>query len=161
MPVWLGSGVLAAVLLYAVLRWFATARAADVALALRTLAAVFSALASTGLVFSGRLGLAVVTVAATAVAVRSLVLAGRAAGAGSGLASLIDWPGLRARPLFRDGSRRPRGARGVDGRCGHRKERRARGASPGRERLTRVSLVGSLIGTSLMDRPVRQAGRGP
>jgi hypothetical protein len=89
MLVWLGGGVLAAVLLYAGLRWFATARAADLALALRTFAAAFSALASTGLVFSGRFGFAIITVAATVMAVRSLVLAGRAAG-GSGPAPHSD-----------------------------------------------------------------------
>ena len=59
MPVWLGCGVLAAVLLYAGLRWFANARAGDIAHALRTFAAVFSALASTGLVFSHRFGFAI------------------------------------------------------------------------------------------------------
>src|SRR4051794_29090941 len=84
MLAWLGGGVLVAVLLYAGLRWFAKARAADIALALRTFAAVFSALASTGLVFSHRFGFAVITVAATAMAVRSLVLAGRTSGSASG-----------------------------------------------------------------------------
>jgi hypothetical protein len=83
MLAWIGGGVLVAVLLYAGLRWFAKARAADNALALRTFAAVFSALASTGLVFSHRFGFAVITVAATAMAVRSLVLAGRATGGGA------------------------------------------------------------------------------
>ena len=58
----LGGGVLVLGLLYAGLRWFAKARAADIALALRTFAAVFSALASTGLLFTGRFGFAVVTV---------------------------------------------------------------------------------------------------
>jgi hypothetical protein len=80
MLLWLGGGVLAAVLLYAGLRWFANARAGDIAHALRTFAAVFSALASTGLIFAGRLGFAVITLAATAVAIRSLVVAGRAPG---------------------------------------------------------------------------------
>src|SRR3954464_11514291 len=83
MLAWLGGGVLVVVLLYAGLRWFAKARAADIALALRTFAAVFSALASTGLVFSHRFGFAVITVAATAMAVRSLVLAGRTMGGGA------------------------------------------------------------------------------
>src|SRR4051795_13355878 len=41
------------------------------------------------------------------------------------------------------------------GSAGHRKERRSRGASPGRERPTRATLVGPRIGTSLTDRPVR------
>ena len=83
MLAWIGGGVLVAVLLYAGLRWFAKARAADIALALRTFAAVFSALASTGLVFSHRFGFAVITVAATAMAVRSLFLAGRTMGGGA------------------------------------------------------------------------------
>jgi hypothetical protein len=78
MLLWLGGGVLAAVLLYAGLRWFANARAGDIAHALRTFAAVFSALASTGLIFAGRFGFAVITLAATVVAIRSLVVAGRA-----------------------------------------------------------------------------------
>jgi hypothetical protein len=76
---WFAGGVLAALVAYAALRWFASARASDVAQALRTFAAVFSALASTGLIFAGRWGPAVVTVAATAMAIRSLVNAGRGA----------------------------------------------------------------------------------
>jgi hypothetical protein len=76
---WLAGGVLAALALYAALRWFAAARASDVAQALRTFAAVFSALASTGLIFAGRWGPAIVTVAATAMAIRALVNAGRGA----------------------------------------------------------------------------------
>ncbi len=79
MLTWLAGGVLAALALYAALRWFASARASDVAQALRTFAAVFSALASTGLIFAGRWGPAIVTVAATAMAVRSLLNAGRGA----------------------------------------------------------------------------------
>ena len=82
MLAWFGGGVLVAVLLYAGLRWFASARAADIAHAVRTFAAVFGALASTGLVLSGRFGFAAITVAAAVTAVRSLVLAGRAAGEG-------------------------------------------------------------------------------
>ena len=72
-------GLAALGLLYLLLRWFATAPARDLAQALKTFAAVFSALASTGLLLTGRLGLAIVTVAATVMAVRSLVQGPRAA----------------------------------------------------------------------------------
>ena len=72
-------GLAALGLLYLLLRWFATAPTRDLAQALKTFAAVFSALASTGLLLTGRLGLAVVTVAATVMAVRSLVQGPRAA----------------------------------------------------------------------------------
>lgn len=73
----LGAAVLVAVILYLALRWFASARPGDVAHALRTFAAVFSALASTGLIVAGRLGLALITVAATVMAVRALLAARR------------------------------------------------------------------------------------
>jgi hypothetical protein len=72
-------GLAALGLLYLLVRWFATARARDLAQALKTFVAVFSALASTGLLLTGRLGLAIVTVAATVMAVRSLVQGPRAA----------------------------------------------------------------------------------
>lgn len=71
----LGLVVLGAALLGA--RWFVATAPADLARALRTFAAVFSALASTGLIFSGRFGLAVITIAATVMAVRSLRGPGR------------------------------------------------------------------------------------
>jgi hypothetical protein len=65
-------GLALAVLLYLFLRWFTTASARDLATALKAFAAAFSALASTGLLLSGRLGLAFVTVAATVMALRAL-----------------------------------------------------------------------------------------
>jgi hypothetical protein len=72
-------GLALAALLYLFLRWFANASARELATALKTFAAGFSALASTGLLFTGRFGLAVVTLAATAMAVRALVLGRRGA----------------------------------------------------------------------------------
>lgn len=76
-------GLLAFGALYLLGRWFVRVSAQDLAQALRSFAAVFSALASTGLLLTGRLGLAVITVAATVMAVRSLVTAGRGGGAGA------------------------------------------------------------------------------
>lgn len=87
----LGLAVLAVLLLLG--RWFTHASAHDLAQALRTFLAVFSALASTGLLLTGRLGLAVVTVAATVMAVRSLINAGRGAdpiAAGGGNSSSVE-----------------------------------------------------------------------
>lgn len=60
-------------LLILLARWFVAIPAGDLVQALRTFVAVFTALASTGLLLSGRIGLAVVTLAATVMAVRSLV----------------------------------------------------------------------------------------
>lgn len=53
-------------------RWFTSVPASDVAQALRAFVAAFGALASTGLIYSGRLGLAVVTIGAAAYAIHSL-----------------------------------------------------------------------------------------
>lgn len=66
-------------LLYLVARWFASASTRQLAQAFTTFAAVFSAMASTGLLLTGRLGLAIVTVAATVMAVRALVQGPRGA----------------------------------------------------------------------------------
>lgn len=68
-----GTAALALVLLAA--RWLARVSASDLAQAARTFVAVFSALAGTGLIFLGRYGLALVTLAAAAMALRSLVKA--------------------------------------------------------------------------------------
>jgi hypothetical protein len=76
---WLLAGTALAVGLALVLRWLATVPASDLAQAIRTFIAVFSALASTGLIFLGRFGLALVTLAATIMAVRSLLRARRGA----------------------------------------------------------------------------------
>ncbi len=66
-------------LLYLVARWFVSASTRQLAQAFTTFAAVFSAMASTGLLLTGRLGLAIVTVAATVMAVRALVQGPRGA----------------------------------------------------------------------------------
>ncbi len=79
MLAWIGGGALVLVLLYATLRWFITARPGDLATAARTFLAVFSLLASTGLIFTGRFGLALITVAATVMAIRALILSRRGA----------------------------------------------------------------------------------
>lgn len=76
---WLLAGAVLLLGLLLLLRWLATVPASDLAQALRTFAAVFSALASTGLIFMGRFGLAVVTLAATAMALRSLLRTRRGA----------------------------------------------------------------------------------
>ena len=76
---WVAGGVLMLVLLYTGLRWFVGARPSDLAHAARTFAAAFSALASTGLIFTGRFGLALITVAATAMAVRAVLVSRRGA----------------------------------------------------------------------------------
>ena len=76
---WVAGGVLMLVLLYTGLRWFVGARPSDLAHAARTFAAAFSALASTGLIFAGRFGLALITVAATVMAARAVLLSRRGA----------------------------------------------------------------------------------
>ncbi|GBD45048.1 DnaJ-like protein DjlA [bacterium HR40] len=76
---WLVAGALLLLGALVLLRWLATVSPSDLAQALRTFVAVFSALASTGLVFMGRFGLALVTLAATAMAVRALLRARRGA----------------------------------------------------------------------------------
>ena len=65
-------GVLALVVLYLLARAFVAMPARDVAHALKTFGAAFAALAGTGLLFTGRFGLALVTLGATAMAVRAL-----------------------------------------------------------------------------------------
>ncbi len=67
------------ILLLIGLRWFATAPVSDLAQAVRTFIFVFSALASTGLIYAGRFGLALVTLAAMVMAVRSFLKARRGA----------------------------------------------------------------------------------
>lgn len=76
---WLLAGVAVLTGLILLLRWLASVPPSDLARAVRTFLAVFSALASTGLIFAGRFGLALVTLAATFMAVRSLLRARRAA----------------------------------------------------------------------------------
>jgi hypothetical protein len=76
---YLALGMGAFLLLYIAGRWFATVPARDLALAIKTFVAVFSALASTGLLLTGRIGLALMTVAATVMAVRAIVQSRRGA----------------------------------------------------------------------------------
>ncbi|MFO1071553.1 MAG: hypothetical protein U1E17_02400 [Geminicoccaceae bacterium] len=76
---YLALGLAAALLCYLGLRWFARVSPRDLAVALRAFAAAFSALASTGLLLTGRLGLALITLAATVMAVRTLVQGQRGA----------------------------------------------------------------------------------
>lgn len=59
--------------LFALGRWYATASTADIAQGLRTFVAVFSGLAGTGLLLTGRLGLAFITLVATVLAVRAVM----------------------------------------------------------------------------------------
>jgi hypothetical protein len=61
----LGLGLLAS-------RWYARASPHDLAQGGRTFAAVFSGLASTGLLFTGRFGLALITIVATFMAIRAI-----------------------------------------------------------------------------------------
>jgi hypothetical protein len=76
---YLALGLAALGLLYLAARWFVSTPTRQLAQALTTFAAVFSAMASTGLLLTGRLGLAIVTVAATVMAVRALVQGPRGA----------------------------------------------------------------------------------
>ena len=73
----LGLGAMGLLLL--LLRAFVASSPRDLAHALKTFAAVFSALASTGLLFTGRFGLALVTLGATAMAIRALLRGPRGA----------------------------------------------------------------------------------
>jgi hypothetical protein len=70
--VWLLVGAAGFAVCYFALRWFATVPPGDLAKALRTFIAVFAALAGSGLIFMGRLGIAVVVVAAAVMAFRAL-----------------------------------------------------------------------------------------
>ena len=72
-------GLLVLLLLYGLARGFLAVPAPQLAHGLKTFAAAFTALAGTGLLFTGRIGLAFVTLAATAVAVRALILGPRGA----------------------------------------------------------------------------------
>jgi hypothetical protein len=72
-------GLLALLVLYLLARGFIAVPAPQLAHGLKTFAAAFTALAGTGLLFTGRVGLAFVTLAATAVAVRALLVGPRGA----------------------------------------------------------------------------------
>ncbi len=76
---WLLLALLAAVLAVLALRWLATVPASELARAIRTFVAVFGSLLGAGLVYAGRVGLAIAALAAAAVALRSLWRARRPA----------------------------------------------------------------------------------
>lgn len=99
---WLAAGVLVLVVVVTLGRWFVAMPASDLAHAVRTFLAVFGALASTGLVMFGRFGLAIVAIAATVMAVRSLLAIRRGPdpltdGEPAGPASAVDtaWLAMR------------------------------------------------------------------
>jgi len=66
------AGLLTFGLLLLLARWLAQASTHDLAQGARTFVAVFSALASTGLLFAGRFGLAFITIVATIMAIRAV-----------------------------------------------------------------------------------------
>src|SRR6476660_20125 len=76
---YLAFGLLLLLTLYALARGFVAVPAPQLAHGLKSFAAAFAALAGTGLLFTGRIGLALVTLAATAVAARALIWGPRGA----------------------------------------------------------------------------------
>ena len=66
----LGLLLLIAFLIFA--RWYTTVNPARLAQGIRAFVAAFGALAGTGLLFAGRFGLALITVAAVVMAVRAM-----------------------------------------------------------------------------------------
>ena len=66
------SGLVALGLFHLLARWLVQASTHDLAQGARTFVAVFSALASTGLLFAGRFGLAFITIVATIMAIRAI-----------------------------------------------------------------------------------------
>jgi DnaJ-domain-containing protein 1 len=88
---YLSAGAAALALLLIVARWLSRLSPSDLAQAARTFLAVFTGLAATGLILFGRYGLAIATLAAAAMAFRSLIkarggvepLEAEAAGAGA------------------------------------------------------------------------------
>lgn len=65
-------GLAALALLYLLARWFATVPTRDLAVALKAFAAAFAALAGTGLILTGRVGLALITLAAVVMAAHAV-----------------------------------------------------------------------------------------
>ena len=98
---YLAFGLLLLLTLYALGRGFVAVPAPQLAHGLKSFAAAFAALAGTGLLFTGRIGLALVTLAATAVAVRALVWGPRGAdslrGQGGGQNSSVETEWLQMR----------------------------------------------------------------
>ena len=77
-------GAVALVLVLLAVRSFVRASPANLAQGLRAFVAAFSALASTGLLFSGRFGLALITIGATVMAIRAMSRAQGGAGSFGG-----------------------------------------------------------------------------
>jgi hypothetical protein len=84
MALYLLLGVLLLVLALVVARSFVQTSPAHLAQGVRAFIAAFSALASTGLLFAGRLGLALITIGATFMALRALSRARNSAGSFGG-----------------------------------------------------------------------------
>ena len=72
MGLWLIGAFLIVAALWLVLRWFVTANPHNMARGMKSFIAGFSALAGTGLLLTGRVGLAVVVVAAAVMAIRAM-----------------------------------------------------------------------------------------
>lgn len=91
---YLALGLLGLTLLYLLGRSFVALPARDLAHALKTFGAAFAGLAGTGLLFTGRVGLALVTFGATAMAIRALWRGSRGAdpmqGGGSTTGSSVE-----------------------------------------------------------------------
>lgn len=73
MLLYLSAGAASLAVLLVLARWLARLSPSDLTQAARTFVAVFSTLAGTGLIFLGRYGLAIVTLAAAVMALRSLI----------------------------------------------------------------------------------------
>ena len=80
MGLYLLFGAILLVLAMVAARAFVQARPAQLAQGVRAFLAAFSALASTGLLFTGRFGLALITIGATFMAIRAMSRAGAGAG---------------------------------------------------------------------------------
>jgi hypothetical protein len=80
MGLYLLFGAILLVLALLAARAFVQARPAQLAQGVRAFLAAFSALASTGLLFTGRFGLALITIGATFMAIRAMSRAGAGAG---------------------------------------------------------------------------------
>jgi hypothetical protein len=131
MMAYIALGLLGLTLLYLLGRSFVAMPARDLAYALKTFGTAFAGLAGTGLLFTGRVGLALVTLGATAMAIRALWRGPRGADpiAGGGAGSSVETDFLAMRLDHATGE--------VDGRV-------KRGRAAGRE-------LSSLGQTALLD----------
>ncbi len=86
------AGLVALGLFLLLARWLAQANTHDLAQGARTFVAVFSALASTGLLFAGRFGLAFITIVATIMAIRAIRRGARGADPMDGCAGAASDP---------------------------------------------------------------------